>query len=77
MAYAWEVRKGMEPDPILEPDYGRIEEKPIPEKDQICTCGHSLARHRDMPGLKHGNSSGVVCVEQFCKCVSFKLYRAK
>jgi hypothetical protein len=45
----------------------KIEEK-IPEKDQICKCGHSLERHREWRSWKR-----VVCIEQYCPCTSFTL----
>lgn len=49
---------------------GKIEEKPIPKKDQICKCGHSLERHR-----LYNSAKNMVCIERFCTCSSFTLSR--
>lgn len=56
-------------DDIIETS-SKIEEKPIPDKDQFCRCGHSLLRHR-----QSNSGKNMICIERFCPCSSFRLAR--
>ena len=42
----------------------------VPLQDQICKCDHGRHRHRI-------TRQGEICIEQFCPCSNFTLYRVR
>jgi hypothetical protein len=49
-----------------------VEVSAVPDKDQICTCGHSLERH-----IQYNSGKSLVCIERFCPCSRFRLNHIK
>jgi hypothetical protein len=54
---------------LLKEEMDKIEEESVSEKDQICKCGHSAAKHVQT-GIHPKN--GYVCIVRLCPCFSFK-----